>query len=116
MSNGDESLADQEILIVHVDIAVHNDDVEEFLRETAANAKGSRAESGVLRFDVNVDLADHAHIVLVEVYRNQAAAAAHKQTPHYALWRDAVAGMMARPRSSVTFTPVATATDWTSGR
>ena len=25
-------------------------------------------------------------------------AAAHKQTPHYAAWRDAVADMMAEPR------------------
>ena len=47
-----------------------------------------------------------AHVVLVEVYRDADAALAHKQTPHYATWRDTVAEMMARPRTSVTFTPV----------
>ena len=57
-------------------------------------------------------------MVLVEVYRNDAAAAAHKQTPHYAVWRDAVAPMMARPRTSITFSPIvpAAASEWSAGR
>jgi quinol monooxygenase YgiN len=36
----------------------------------------------------------------VEVYRDAAAAAAHKETQHYPVWRDAVAPMMAGPRQS----------------
>ena len=55
------------------------------------------------RFDVLQDEADPAHVVLNEVYVDQAAADAHKQTPHYARWRDAVAGMMAEPRTSARF-------------
>lgn len=31
------------------------------------------------------------------------APAVHKATPHYAAWRDAVAEMMAEPRSSVRY-------------
>jgi quinol monooxygenase YgiN len=31
------------------------------------------------------------------------AAAAHKATPHYALWRDTVAEMMAESRTSVKY-------------
>jgi quinol monooxygenase YgiN len=42
--------------------------------------------------------------VLVEAYRTSEAPAAHKQTAHYAKWRDAVASMMAEPRSSAKFT------------
>jgi quinol monooxygenase YgiN len=41
--------------------------------------------------------------VLVEVYRDAAAAAAHKETQHYPVWRDAVASLMAEPRFSVKF-------------
>ncbi len=36
--------------------------------------------------------------VLMEVYKNAEAPAKHKETTHYALWRDTVADMMAEPR------------------
>jgi autoinducer 2-degrading protein len=45
-------------------------------------------------------------VVLVEVYRDAEAPAAHKLTPHYATWRDAVVGMMAEPRASTRFSAV----------
>jgi (4S)-4-hydroxy-5-phosphonooxypentane-2,3-dione isomerase len=41
--------------------------------------------------------------VLVEIYRDQAAAAAHKDTAHYQQWRDTVAPMMARPREATRY-------------
>jgi autoinducer 2-degrading protein len=41
--------------------------------------------------------------VLVEIYRDADAAAAHKATGHYPVWRDAVAPMMAEPRRGVRF-------------
>ncbi len=88
------------LLVVHVDVQVVPDRVEEFLAATDANARASREEPGVLRFDVLTDRSDPAHLVLVEVYRDEDAAAAHKDTAHYATWRDAVADLMARPRSS----------------
>lgn len=94
------------LLIVHVDVAVLPDRVETFLAATDANARASRAESGVVRFDVLGDRADPGHVVLVEIYRDEAAAAAHKQTAHYATWRDTVAPMMARPRTSVKYVNV----------
>lgn len=94
------------MLIVQVDIQVRADRVAQFLAATVRNAVGSLTEPGVLRFDVLQDQADPAHVVLVEVYRDPEAPAAHKQTPHYATWRDAVAEMMVRPRSSKSFSPV----------
>jgi (4S)-4-hydroxy-5-phosphonooxypentane-2,3-dione isomerase len=95
------------MLIVHVDVHVVPDQVEAFLDATRANHAASLTEPGVLRFDVVQDLADPAHVVLVEVYRDDAAAAAHKETAHYATWRDAVADQMAQPRSSVKFAAIA---------
>jgi (4S)-4-hydroxy-5-phosphonooxypentane-2,3-dione isomerase len=92
------------MLIVHVHANVKAALLDEFLAATLVNAQNSLDEPGVLRFDVIQDQADPAHIVLVEVYRDEDAASAHKGTPHYATWRDAVADMMAEPRASVRYT------------
>jgi autoinducer 2-degrading protein len=91
------------LLIVHVDVAVLPGAVTDFLTATEANAAASRLEPGVVRFDVLADREDAAHIVLVEIYRDEQAAADHKRTEHYATWREAVAPMMARPRGSVRY-------------
>jgi (4S)-4-hydroxy-5-phosphonooxypentane-2,3-dione isomerase len=72
---------------------------EAFMRATLENAEHSRREPGILRFDVLEDRDDPTRFLLVEVYRDAPAQAAHKETAHYARWRDAVAGMMAEPRS-----------------
>ena len=42
--------------------------------------------------------------MLEEVYRTAEATLAHKETAHYAKWRDAVADMMETPRFSKKFT------------
>ena len=94
------------LLIVHVDVSVLPDRVEAFLAETEKNARASRLETGVLRFDVLHDRDETSHVVLVEIYRDDEAAAAHKTTAHYAEWRDAVAPMMARTRQSTRFVNV----------
>ena len=94
------------MLVVHVHVRVRPGRAGEFLAATLVNARASLAEPGVLRFDVIQDEADAAHVVLVEVYRDADASAAHKLTPHYAAWRDAVAEMMAEPRASTRFSAV----------
>ena len=94
------------MLVVHVHARVRPDRVGDFLAATLVNSRESLAEPGVLRFDVIQDQADPAHVVLVEVYRDADAPAAHKLTPHYAAWRDAVAEMMAEPRASETYSAV----------
>jgi autoinducer 2-degrading protein len=91
------------MLVVHVHVRVRPDDLDAFLTETRRNAAASVEEPGVRRFDVLQDEGDPAHVVLSEVYVDQAAVDAHKQTPHYARWRDAVAPMMAEPRSATRF-------------
>lgn len=91
------------MFIVHVQIRVKPEGVELFQAATLANARASVQEPGVARFDVVQQADDPTRFVLVEVYRDPAANAAHKETQHYAIWRDAVAGLMAEPRSSVKF-------------
>ena len=105
------------MLIVHVHARVRPERVADFLAATLANARESLAEPGVLRFDVIQDQADPAHVVLTEVYRDEQAPTAHKLTPHYAAWRDAVAEMMAEPRQSVQYSAVfpADGDGWASG-
>ena len=104
--------------VVHVDVAVVPDQVEAFLAATRLNAAASRQEPGVLRFDVVADRDDPTHVVLVEVYADEDAPGAHKQTSHYATWRDTVAPMMPRPRSATTFDAVdpVDADAWRCGR
>jgi (4S)-4-hydroxy-5-phosphonooxypentane-2,3-dione isomerase len=94
------------MLAVHVHARVLPERIADFLAATQVNAQASLNEPGVLRFDVIQDQADPAHVVLVEVYRDDVASAAHKLTPHYAVWRDAVAPMMAEPRASTRFSVV----------
>ena len=86
------------LLIVHVDIAVIPEHLDAFLVATEQNAVASRDEVGIARFDVLTDRTDPHHIVLAEVYRDEAAVTAHKETAHYQRWRDTVEPMMARPR------------------
>ena len=94
------------MLIVHVHVYVKPESVAAFKKATLANARASLKEPGVVRFDVVQQQDDPARFVFVEVYRDAAAAAAHKETPHYPIWRDAVASMMAEPRRSVKFNNV----------
>ncbi len=105
------------MLVVHVHVRVRDERTADFLAATKVNARASLAEPGVLRFDVLQDQADPAHVILTEVYRDDDAAAAHKLTPHYATWRDAVAEMMAEPRSSQRYSAVFPAAEagWQGG-
>lgn len=91
------------MLIVHVDVHVKPEFVDDFEAATLTNARSSVLEPGIARFDVIQDLDDPTHFVLVEVYRTAADPARHKETAHYVTWRDTVASMMATPRTSVKY-------------
>ena len=94
------------MLVIHVYVHVKPDCVEAFRGATIENAQASVQEPGIARFDVIQQQDDPTRFVLVEVYRNADAPAAHKETAHYAKWRDTVAPMMAEPRTSVKFSEV----------
>jgi quinol monooxygenase YgiN len=94
------------MLIVHVHVRVKPDNVEAFKHASAENARNSVNEPGIARFDVIQQQDDPARFILVEVYRDQEATVKHKETTHYAKWRDTVANMMAEPRSSMKFSNI----------
>jgi autoinducer 2-degrading protein len=91
------------MLIVVVQVHVKPECIEAFREATIHNATNSVLESGIARFDVLEQADDPTRFVLVEVYRDDAAPAAHKETAHYARWRDTVAPMMASPRTSLKY-------------
>ena len=94
----------QPLLIIEVSVHVKPDAVEAFRAATLANARASFREPGIARFDVLADREDPTRFVLIEVYRTADAPAAHRATAHYAAWRDAVADLMAEPRTRREFT------------
>jgi autoinducer 2-degrading protein len=94
------------MLVVHVHVHVKPESVEAFKEASVENARNSVQEPGIARFDVIQQLDDPTRFLLIEVYRNQEATLKHKETAHYAAWRDAVNPMMAEPRSSLKFSTV----------
>lgn len=94
------------LLVVHVHVRVKPDCVEAFRAATVENARNSVQEPGIARFDVIQQSGDPARFILVEVYRTPQAPAQHKETAHYANWRDTVAEMMAEPRTAVKYSNV----------
>jgi len=89
------------VVCVHVHVVPeHRDD---FIQATLENARNTVQEPGNLRFDVIQQLDDPNRFILYEVYRDEEGAAAHKQTPHYARWRETVAPWMAEPRQGVKY-------------
>ena len=92
------------IVLVHVH--VKPEFVEAFKEASIENASNSVKEAGIARFDVIQQADDPTRFVLVEVYKTAEAPAAHKETAHYAKWRDTVADMMAEPRQGVKYSNV----------
>jgi quinol monooxygenase YgiN len=94
------------MLVVHVHVNVKEDQIDAFKAASVENAQNSVQEPGIARFDVIQDNEDPSHFVLVEVYRTADDPARHKETAHYLKWRDAVAPMMAEPRSAVKYSNI----------
>ena len=91
------------MLIVHVHVRVTPGSEEEFRAATLENARNSIREPGVVRFDVLQQEDDPTRFLLMEIYRTADDPARHKETTHYAQWRDRVESMMAEPRRSVRY-------------
>lgn len=94
------------MLIVHVHVHVKPEVVDEFRIATLENASNSVLEPGIARFDVIQSTDDPTRFVLVEVYHTPEDASRHKETAHYARWRDTVADMMVEPRNGIKYSNV----------
>lgn len=91
------------LIVAHVHVQVKPEGIEAFKAASLANARGSRQEPGVARFDVLQQADDPTRFLLIEEYKYPEALAEHKATAHYAAWRDAVAPLMAVDRHSVKY-------------
>lgn len=100
-----------QIVLVHVH--VKPEFVEAFKQASVENASNSVKEPGIARFDVIQQADDPARFILVEIYKTPEAQGAHKETAHYAKWRDTVAEMMAEPRQGIKYSNIfPTDGDW----
>ena len=91
------------MFVVCVHVQVKPEHIEEFIAASRENAASTILEPGNLRFDVLQQADDPQRFVLYEVYRDEEASKAHKQTAHYARWREAVETWMAQPRKGVQY-------------
>jgi autoinducer 2-degrading protein len=94
------------MLILHVHMQVKPAHLDAFKAATIENAYNSRKEPGVVRFDLFQQSDDPTRFLLHEVYRDAAAQASHKETPHYKTWVDKVGDLFAEPRTRQSYTPV----------
>ena len=71
---------------------------DEFLKVIEHDAVHSEHdEPGCLRFDVVVDNDDPDHYLFYEVYRDAEAFAAHRDSEHFARWREAADVCLSEP-------------------
>ncbi len=94
------------MIVYNVSVQVIKGHEEDFRKATIRNHEKTRMENGNIRFDVLQSKSDPCHFILYEVYRSDEAAAAHKTTEHYKVWRETVAPWMARDRQGESFTPL----------
>jgi autoinducer 2-degrading protein len=96
-----------QILIVHVHVKPEH--LEAFRKATEENARHSRQEPGIARFDFLQQADDPTRFVFYEVYRNADAPARHRETAHYKAWVEKVPGMLAEERTRTFYTSISPA-------
>ena len=89
------------MIVTFVHVWVKPDKVQDFIEACKINHQASIQEPGNLRFDVLQDASDPNKFTLYEAYESEEASRAHKNTPHYAKWKETVANWMAKPREGV---------------
>ena len=89
------------VTLVHV--YVKSAHIDDFIAATQFNHEASIQEAGNCRFDVLQAPDNPSHFILYEAYASAEAAAAHKKTAHYLVWRDTVAEWMEEPRQGVRY-------------
>ena len=76
------------MLAIWVKVRIKPAERKRFLQAIEVDALGSeRDEQGCRRFNVLQDAQDENVYYFYEVYTDEAALEAHRQTPHYAVWR-----------------------------
>jgi (4S)-4-hydroxy-5-phosphonooxypentane-2,3-dione isomerase len=77
------------MVVLHVTVQVKPEHVSEFLDAVRYDAEHSeKDEPGCLRFDVSQDRDDPNRFYYYEIYRDEAALEAHRQTHHFKLYSE----------------------------
>ncbi|HEU4345554.1 MAG TPA: putative quinol monooxygenase [Candidatus Binatia bacterium] len=86
------------MVVLHVSVQVKPEHVAQFLEVVRHDAEHSEQdEPGCLRFDVIQDRDDPNRFYFYEVYRDDAALEAHRETPHFKLYFEKVQPCLAAP-------------------
>ena len=75
-------------LVLVVTVKAHPDVVERLKPAMLKNAASSAQEDGCLQFDVIVSQDDENTFIFYEVYKDDAALASHRETPHFLAYRN----------------------------
>ncbi|MGL4368572.1 MAG: antibiotic biosynthesis monooxygenase [Spirochaetota bacterium] len=97
------------MIVTCVNVWVTPENVDDFIAATVENHRNSIKEEGNLRFDVLQNSSDPCRFTLYEAYISDEAAALHKTTAHYNIWRETVGPWMAKPREGLAHKVIAPA-------
>lgn len=93
------------MLIMNVYVTVKPEQLDAFKSAIITNAAASRQEPGCLRFDILEEQDDPHTFVLVEIYQDESALEAHRQTDHFRQWR-AVSGDFYASKENILYQPL----------
>ena len=103
----DEAVAQSAQLQVNaVDIDIVPGQIDAYLAALKENGAASVTEPGCHDFFITVSQKDPNHVLIIEVYDNAAAAAAHRETEHFKKYAATTKDMVAK-RELRTFNSVA---------
>ncbi|MGQ9616552.1 MAG: antibiotic biosynthesis monooxygenase [Spirochaetota bacterium] len=91
------------MVVTTVMVKVKDEHIQDFIRETTKNHEASIKEPGNMRFDILQSRDDPSSFLMYEAYESDESAAAHKETEHYKVWREAVEPWMAKPREGIKY-------------
>ena len=93
------------IYINAVDLVIVPSEMAKFLDAIKENGANAVKEPGCREFNITVLNSNPNHVFLYEVYDNEAALEAHRQTPHFKKYQASTQGMVAdrsvRPMSVI---------------
>ena len=89
-----------------VEVYVKKGFEDDFIRATEENHLNTIKEAGNIRFDLCRSSDTEGLFFLYEVYINEDAVKAHKETKHYLNWRETVEVWMEKKRYGRMFVPV----------
>ena len=93
------------MIAMQINFHVKPERVDDFVKATLENARGSRAEAGCVRFDLFQRNDDPNRYVLIEVFQSAEAQSEHFASPHFKVWKEAVDGAFVDTASQA-LTPV----------